>query len=53
MQFESPSQGDFIQLIKDDFKLINKKFDKKIITSMSKNQFKKWVKLRVEKAALN
>ena len=40
VQCENPSKGDFIELIQNDFKLINEKFDKQLITSMSKNQFK-------------
>ena len=35
-----------------DFELINEKFDKKLIMSMTKAQFKKWIKNKIKKAAL-
>ena len=38
--FSNPSKEDFIELIQNNFKLINEKFNKQLITSMSKNQFK-------------
>ena len=48
---KTPHEGDFVKLIEDDFKLINEKFDKTKVISMTKNSFKKWVKKRIEKAA--
>ena len=50
-QCESPLEGDFIKLIEKDFQLINEPFDQKRIASMTKKQFKKWVKIKVKKAA--
>ena len=40
-QSESPLPGDFVLLCEKDFELINEKFDKSLITSMSKKEFKK------------
>ena len=50
-QSESPLDGDFIKLIQTDFDLINEPFNKTLILSMNKKQFKKWVKNKVKKAA--
>ena len=50
-QSESPIEGDFVKLIEKDFELINEPFNPTLITSMSKNQFKKLVKIKIEKAA--
>ena len=50
-QFDNPLEGDFVKLIEEDFKLINEKFNKTLIKSMTKKQFKKWVKSKIEKAA--
>ena len=52
-QCKNPLEGDFIKLIEADFKLINETFDKNLIKSMTKRQFKIWVKFRIEKAAFN
>ena len=52
-QSESPLEGDFVKLVEKDFELINESFNKTLITSMTKKQFKKWVKIKIEKAALN
>ena len=49
-QCENPLEGDLIKLIEAD---INKTFDKNLIKSMTKRQFKIWVKIRIEKAAFN
>ena len=46
-QKESPLKGDFIELIKDDFKAINEKYDEDFIRKMSKNKFKKYVKTKI------
>ena len=45
--------GDFIRLIEDDFNMINETFNKTMIKSMTKNQFKRWVKSKIEKAAFD
>ena len=51
-QSGSPLEGDFVKLVMKDFELINEKMDKKLILSMTKTQFKKWVKNKIKKAAL-
>ena len=52
-QSESPLEGDFAKLIETDFELINEPFNKRLIASMNKKQFKKWVKSKIKKAAFN
>ena len=45
------SKGDWIELIRNDFKIIGEELDESIIKSMSKNNFKKFVKDKIERAA--
>ena len=52
-QCESPLDGDFIKLIEKDFEMINVPYKKSLVTSMNKKQFKKWIKLKIEKAAFS
>jgi hypothetical protein len=47
------SKGDWIELIRDDFELIGETFDENIIKSMNKHKFKKFVRMKIEKAAFN
>ena len=42
-----------MRLIQKDFESINESFNKTLITLMTKIQFKKWVKIKIEKAAFN
>ena len=46
-------EGDFVKLIEKDFKLINQPFDIEFVRSMTKNQFRKWVKSNIEKSAFD
>ena len=50
-QEENPLQGDFVNLVKDDFKLIDVPYDENRIKSMSKKQFKIFVKKKIREAA--
>lgn len=50
-QEENPLQGDFVTLVKDDFKLIDVPYDENRIKSMSKKQFKIFVKKKIREAA--
>ena len=50
-QSKSPLDGDFVNLIKKDFDLINEPFNKSFLLSMTKTKFKKWVKSKIAKAA--
>ena len=52
-QSESPLEGDFVKLIQKDFELINESYNKSLVKSMNKKHFKKWVKLKIKKAAFN
>ena len=49
-QKESPLKGDFANLIKTDFELIEETYDENFVTSMSKNQFKAFIKRKMSKA---
>jgi hypothetical protein len=52
-QSESPLEGDFVKLVQKDFELINEIYNERLVTSMNKKQFKKWVKSKIKKAAFN
>ena len=50
-QKENPSKGDWIHIIKEDMELINLNMTENEISSLSKNEFKKHVKLCVTSAS--
>ena len=49
-QKEKPLKGDFVELVKSDFDLINEKYDENLIRNMSKSKFKKYVKSKISNA---
>ena len=52
-QKESFIKGDWIQLLKSDFVFIEEDFNKANILHYSKEQYSKYIKEKVEKAAFN
>ena len=52
-QVENPSNGDFIKLVEEDFKIIGEKIDFKSIGQMTKTQFKKHIKEKVKSVTLD
>ena len=51
-QLDNPSPGDFVELLKNDFEIIEEKFEEKEILNKSKQTYKKFIKMKVRKAAL-
>ena len=50
-QKECPVKGDWVNLIEEDFKFIGERMNDDTIKNMSKNEYKVWVKKKVEEAA--
>ena len=50
-QKENPSKGDWVHIIKEDMELINLNMNENEISLLSKNEFKKHVKLCVKSAS--
>ena len=51
-QADNPVKGDFTELVKDDFKLINEKQEDDEIRMKTKVEYKKQVKTKIKTAAL-
>ena len=50
----SPSKGDWIELVKNDFEIVfGKEFGENLIKNMSKIKFKKLIKLKIQKVAFD
>ena len=45
------TKGDWIELIRKDFELIEENFDEDMVKNMTKNKFKKFVKNKIGRAA--
>ena len=52
-QKEDSVKGDWVRLVKKDYLFIEEEMNDENIKTMTKNQFKSWVKKRVEKAAFS
>ena len=50
-QKENPINGDFIKLIKQDFTLIDKEYDERLLKSMNKKKFKIFIKKKIKESA--
>ena len=50
-QKQQTTKGDWIELIKGDFQLIEEQFNEDNIKAMSKNKFKRYIKEKIRKAA--
>ena len=50
-QKAKPLQGDFVKLVESDLQLINLQYNESFFKSMSKNKFKKFIKLKIRNAA--
>ena len=51
-QFDDPSDGDFAQLVRDDFEMVEEILDMNMIEHTSEEQFKASVKANIRKAAI-
>ena len=52
-QLDNPSPGDYVELLKNDFQMIEEQFEEKDILNKSKQAYKKMIKMKIRKAALN
>ena len=52
-QTENPSPGDFIELVKNDYEMIQEEFNENKILNMSKESFKQFIKEKIKTAAFN
>ena len=47
-QTKNPTRGDYVELIKDDFKMINEVQDDERIRNVNTNVYKKYIKKRIK-----
>ena len=52
-QILKPTHGDFSELVQKDFKMIEEPFDETKVCNMSKEKFKRLVKVKIRKAAFD
>ena len=52
-QADNPTSGDFVELVKEDFKMIDVEYDEGKITNMSREAYKHLIKGKIKMAALN
>ena len=52
-QVEDPTPGDFAELVRNDFAMINEQLDESKIENMNKQSYKEFIKTKVKVAAFN